>query len=89
VTSHLPTVRHGPVCSSNPWCWPLLNAYPCRIVSALQLNMATGDETVVAALIYDYLLKKDTSLAQIFQKKTKAVSIRSIVCFSLIFEVSS
>jgi hypothetical protein len=50
--------------------------------------MATGDESVVAALIYDYLQKKDTSLAQIFQKKTKAVSIRSIVYFAMILEVS-
>jgi len=51
--------------------------------------MASSDETVVAALVYDYLLKKDTSLAQVFQKKTKAVSIRSIVYYALIFEVTS
>jgi hypothetical protein len=51
--------------------------------------MASGDETVVAALIYDYLLKKDTSLAQIFQKKTKAVNIRSVVYYALIFQVPS
>jgi hypothetical protein len=51
--------------------------------------MASGDENVVAALIYDYLLKKDTSLAQIFQKKTKAVSIRSVVYYALIFQVPS
>jgi hypothetical protein len=30
---------------------------------------------VVAGLVYDYLLKKDASLAQTFKKKTKAVCI--------------
>jgi hypothetical protein len=37
---------------------------------ALTLNMASGDEAGVAALVYDYLLKYDASLAQIFQKET-------------------
>lgn len=36
--------------------------------------MATVDEKGIAALVYDFLLKKDASLAQVFQKKTKAVS---------------
>jgi hypothetical protein len=89
VTSHLPTVRCGSVCTSNPWwCCTPFHAI-VAVLSAHQLNMASGDESIVAALIYDYLLKKDTSLAQIFQKKTKAVSIRSIVYYALIFEVTS
>lgn len=69
-------------------CWKPIHAVGA-VLLVLQLNMASGDETVVAALIYDYLLKKDTSLAQIFQKKTKAVSIRSVVYYALIFQVPS
>jgi hypothetical protein len=26
VTTYFLSVRHGPVCSSNLWCWPLFNA---------------------------------------------------------------
>jgi hypothetical protein len=54
---------------------------------ALWLNMASSEEVGVAALVYDYLLKKDTSLAQIFQKKTKAVSMRNVVYYALVLEV--
>lgn len=37
--------------------------------------MASADELNVSALVYDYLLKKDASLAKVFQKKTKAVRL--------------
>lgn len=33
-----------------------------------------NEELFVTSLVYDYLTKKDLSLAQIFQKKTSAVS---------------
>lgn len=35
--------------------------------------MASVVELSVSALVYEYLLKKDASLAKVFQKKTKAV----------------
>jgi hypothetical protein len=52
---------------------------------AFVLNMATVEEIGVAALVYDYLLKKDISLAQIFQKKTKAVSVHTHVHCIFVF----
>lgn len=35
--------------------------------------MASVDEVGVCALVFDYLSKKDKSLAHLFQQKTKAV----------------
>lgn len=57
---------------------PLLSVIPPtsfsgKILASLFV-MASINE-VVAGLVYDYLLKKDTSLAQTFKKKTKAVCI--------------
>lgn len=40
--------------------------------------MATADEVGVCALIYDFLTKKDKSLAHVFQQKTKAVCMLDI-----------
>ena len=37
--------------------------------------MASVEESSVSALVYEYLLKKDASLAKVFQKKTKAVRL--------------
>ena len=36
--------------------------------------MANKEDPGIAALIYDYLLKKDANLAKVFQKKINAVS---------------
>jgi hypothetical protein len=38
---------------------------------------------VVSGLVYDYLLKKDTTLAQTFKKKTKAVCIFFIIVYGM------
>lgn len=36
--------------------------------------MAAMDDLFICGLVYDYLEKKDQSLAKVFKKKTKAVS---------------
>lgn len=36
--------------------------------------MVGVEELFVSGLVYDYLLKKDASMAMVFQRKTKAVS---------------
>jgi hypothetical protein len=54
-----------------------------------KINMAFYEEGFVAALVYGNLMKIDISLPKIFQKKTKAVSIRCIGYYALIFEVPS
>lgn len=36
--------------------------------------MDTSDDSALLSLVYDFLLKKDATIAQVFQKKTKAVS---------------
>jgi hypothetical protein len=79
VTTHFPTVRHGPVCSSNPWCWPLFNAQ----------NQHGVLRAMLCRTLYEHLMKIDTSLPQIFQKNAKAVSIRCIIYYALMFEVPS
>lgn len=39
--------------------------------------MAPVEDLGIAALVYDYLLKKDAALAKVFQKKTKAVRLKN------------
>lgn len=41
--------------------------------------MATSKHSDVLALVYDYLSKTDVNLAQVFKKKTQAVSIILII----------
>jgi hypothetical protein len=55
----------------------------------LKMEMEFVEECCVFALVYEPSMKIDTSLPQIFQKKTKAVSIRCMVYYALIFEVPS
>jgi hypothetical protein len=51
-----------------------------------RIEMEFGKECCVFGLVYEPSMKIDTSLPQIFQKKTKAVSIRCMVYYALIFE---
>lgn len=50
--------------------------YSCGIpvFTYVRHEMDSSEEIGVSALIYDFLLKKDASLAKVFQKKTHAVS---------------
>ena len=55
----------------------------------LKINMSFSEGRCVAALVYEHLMKIDTPLPQIFQKKIESVSIHCMVYYALIFEVSS